>query len=171
MQHALNTPATRDGPRIYGVGAAKTGTHSLAAMFPSQIRSMHEADAEHLIELHLEREVSCECQDIRAFLRERDQHLQLKVDVSQVNIYLLDDLETLFPESLYILTVRHPITWLRSIIDDSLRRGTTETWMRFRHYIFGYPSGFCAHERILEDNGLFTLRGYLTYWRDAIERG
>lgn len=156
------------GIRVYGVGAAKTGTHSLGTMFADRVRSAHELGAQHLIRLILD--AGDDRRKIRRHLRVRDALLRLKVDASQVNIYLVDDLLALYPDSRFVLTIRPPMSWLRSIIDDSLRREISPTWMRFRHFRFDWPGPFPAEEVALEERGIFQIAGYLSYWRDAIER-
>ena len=157
----------REGPRIFGVGAAKTGTHSLGEMFAHRVPSAHEADCEALIELVLRRERDGSEPVTRA-LRRRDRERGLKIDASQVNIYLLDELAALFPDSRYVLTVRDPRDWLRSMIDDSLRRTPSETWMRFRDHRFGAKAD-APREAPLARRGLHSLAGYLGYWRHSIE--
>ena len=156
--------------RVFGVGAAKTGTHTFGAMFADTVPSLHEADAENLIRLHLDRVATGDPTALHNYLKVRDRRRMLTVDASQLNIYLLNDLEALFQGNRYVLTVRHPVRWLRSMIDDSLRRDVSETWMRFRRHRFGDPTGHPVQQRALAERGLFTLQGYLSYWRDAIER-
>jgi hypothetical protein len=160
---------SRPGPRVFGVGAAKTGTHTLGEMFADQVASAHEADAEALIQLHLARETGGTGTRLRARLRARDWWRKLKVDASQVNIYLIDDLEALFRGNLYVLTVRPPVDWLRSMLDDTMRRDTSATWRRFRDYRFaGHP--YAPGDEPLRERDLYPLAGYLGYWRDSIER-
>ena len=158
----------RTSARIFGVGAAKTGTHSIGEMFSDAVASSHEQDAERLIQLHLDREATGNDKPLRRYLRFRDRRRHLKIDSSQVNIYLIDDLEQLFPDSLYILTIRPPLDWLRSMVDDSLRRETSETWLRFRDYRFG-PKASVPKEFPLKSRSLHSLDGYLKYWSDSIE--
>lgn len=167
VKRRLLTP--RHGVRVIGVGAAKTGTHSFGAMYANAVSSGHELDSARIIRLYLDQIESGNKKRLHRFLRLRDLWRSLKIDASQINVYLIDDLEKLFPGSRYVLTVRPPIEWLRSIVDDSLRRTTNETWMKFRIYRFG---GFdCSeHEKALTERGLFPLSGYLSYWRDAVER-
>jgi len=159
-----------DRQRVFGVGAANTGTHTVGAMFADTVPSLHEADAENLIRLHLDRVATGDATALHRYLKARDRRRMLTVDASQLNIYLLNDLEALFQGNRYVLTVRHPVRWLRSMIDDSLRRDVSETWIRFRRYRFGEPTGHPSQQRALAERGLFTLQGYLSYWRDAIER-
>lgn len=165
VSHAIKP---RVGPRIFGVGAAKTGTHSIGEMFSDAVFSSHEQDAEKLILLHLEHEATGNDKALRRYLRVRDLLRNLKIDSSQLNIYLIDDLERLFPDSLYILTIRPPLDWLRSMVDDSLRRVTSDTWLRFRDYRFG-PKACLPQELPLKSRGLHSLAGYFNYWNDSIE--
>ena len=165
---ARNVIAHPGKPRIFGVGAAKTGTHTLGEMFAHRQPTAHEMDAERLIELWLDSRETGEDGRLRRFLRRRDLKRGLKIDASQVNIYLLEHLKVLFPDSRYVLTVREPRAWLRSIIDDSLRRTVSPVWMRFREVRFGQPR-FAPQDAPLQERGLFPLRGYLDYWRHSIE--
>jgi hypothetical protein len=164
------THSSREGARIYGVGAAKTGTHSFGSMFEDRVAADHEMDSERLIRLHFSRLETGDDRRLRNFLRFRDWWRNLKIDASQVNIYLIDDLESLFPGNRYVLTIRPPVPWLRSIIDDSLRRKTSKTWKKFRQFRFGENKNLPVQEEVLESRGLYSLRGYLGYWRDSIER-
>ena len=161
--------STRHGKRVFGVGAAKTGTHSLGQMFSNRVRSAHEEDIEKLIHMHLDRVQTCDDRVIRRFLARRDIVRDLKIDASHLNIYLIDDFEALFPGSLYVMTVRHPVDWLRSFIDDSLRRDTSQAFKLFRNYRFDPSRRHPPEEKPLLDRGLYTISGYLEYWRSAIE--
>lgn len=141
-------------------------------MFARQAHSAHEADAEQLIELHLDRVQGAAGSDDRTLadvLRQRDKRRRLKFDASQVNIYLIDMFEALFPGSRYVLTVRRPGDWLRSMVDDSLRRDVSATWHRFRDYRFRQHQGFTSGDEPLRQKDLYPLSGYLNYWREAVE--
>lgn len=154
--------------RVYGVGAAKTGTHSLGEMYADLVPSGHERDAETLIDLHLRRVRTGDDTELVRFLRRRDRERRLHVDASQVNLYLLDDLERLRQDHRYVQTVRSPVDWLRSIVDDSLRRDVSPTWHTFRAFRFDTGQAHPPHEQALADRGLWTLAGYLRYWRHAV---
>ena len=162
--------SSRDGVRVFGAGAAKTGTHSFGEMFSDRVRSAHEQDCAKLISLHLDSVDSGDRRALRRFLRWRDATRKLKIDASQVNVYLIDDLLELWPDSRFVLTVRPPMTWLRSIVDDSLRRDTGQIWKRFREYRFATPGPLPPEEKALSNRGLFSLSGYLGYWADSITR-
>jgi hypothetical protein len=67
-----------------------------------------------------------------------------------------------------VLSVRDPRAWLRSILDDSLRRTVSPVWMRFRSHRFG-AAPFTPQDAPLEKRGLYPLRGYLDYWTHSID--
>jgi hypothetical protein len=156
-----------NSPRVFGIGAAKTGTHTLAEMFAPIVRAAHERDAQALIRMVLFRERFGSAPFLRPYLLFRDRRRKLRVDVSQVNIYLIKELLSLFPDSRWVMTVRPPLAWLRSILDDSLRRDVSPTWMAFRRYRFGRAPASREDEALLAKD-LFPLAGYLDYWAEAV---
>lgn len=148
--------------RVFGVGAAKTGTHTIGQMFADRVPARHEADAARLIRLVIE--AGPRSPALRHFLRVRDRWRGLQIDASQVNVFLLEDLRELFPDSRYLLTVRPPGAWLRSFLDDSLRADAPQVWHRFRDFRFGARARAQGPEAALGEAGLYTLDGYLKYW-------
>lgn len=156
----------RKKTQLYCVGAAKTGTHSVSAMFDKKVRTQHEAEFEEVIAKILELlSGKINEQEIRGYIRKRDRRLRLEIDSSQLNFFLLDYLLCEFPNARFLLTIRDCYSWLDSLINDSLRRNTSENWIKLREVRFGankfvhYPQ-----EKILLDKGLYTLDGYLSYW-------
>lgn len=166
MRH-LSRPR-RTGVRVYGLGASKTGTHTLSEMFEARIRCGHEADANRLIPRILHKAETGDAAPLHRFLRLRDALRGLKIDSSSVNAYLIDDLLALYPDSRFILTVRAPGPWLRSMVDHSVLRDPTEAWKRFRTWRFGPRSGHPPEEAALDDAGLYPIAAYLGYWRQSV---
>ena len=154
--------------RVYGVGAAKTGTHSLAAMFADRVRAAHEVDAAALIDLVLHRARTGDAGPLKAALLTRDRRRRLAVDVSHVNLYLIDLIEDLFPDSRYVATVRRPLAWLDSFLNESLGRWAPAVWHRFRDFRFGPARASAPEEAALAERGLYPLAGYLGHWRLAV---
>ena len=114
--------------RAYGVGMTKTGTHSLAAIF-SRFRSAHEARHEAMLAAILDRasnHITAEQQ--ASFLEERDRSLDLEMDVSQLNYFVLENLLALFADAKFILTIRDCYTWLDSLINHQLGRSASGNW-------------------------------------------
>jgi hypothetical protein len=162
------TKPRRSGARVFGLGASKTGTHTLGEMFESHIRGGHEADANRLIRLILNKVDTGNPRPLHRFLKFRDIVRNLKIDSSSVNTYLLDDWLSLYPDSRFILTVRAPGSWLRSMVDHSVLRDPTPEWKRFRTYRFGANSGHPPEETALAEAGLYPLAAYLDYWRVSV---
>jgi hypothetical protein len=123
--------------RLYCVGTAKSGTHSIAAMFGGSVRARHEADNRRDIREILEVAAGRVDRDrMKRYVRRRDRRLYLDIDSSQVNFFMLDALLTEFPGARFLLTIRDPYSWLDSIINDSLRRPSNRSWTDFRNFCF-----------------------------------
>ena len=151
--------------QIYGVGTAKSGTHSIAAMFEDQLNAGHEPESGALIRQVLD--AASEGRRIPdQFVRERDRRLALEVDSSNLNVYLVEPLVRFFPAARFILTIREPRSWLDSLINHMLRlHRPSDEWLALRRYRFR-PDLYThrPEEAVLKERGLFTLDGFLTYW-------
>lgn len=154
--------------QIYCVGTAKSGTHSIASLFSDDLRTFHEADWREVIPLILAAdEAGGERSALRHRLVKRDRQFALDIDSSQLNYFYLPELLELFPGSKFVLTIREPYSWLDSLINHQLARGTPPPeWRRLRD--FRFARDYAEHppeEAALKARGLYTLDGYLSYWR------
>ena len=151
---------------LYCIGTAKSGTHSIAAIFGNQLRSAHEPESEEVIDTILNIAAGkINNQELRQYILKRDQRLWLDIDSSQLNFFLLNELVKLFPQAKFILTIRHPYPWLDSFINHQLARGGSLKWQQLRDLRFRpdiYP--YSPEEKVLKDMGLYSLDGYLSYW-------
>lgn len=158
--------------RLYCVGTAKSGTHSIASMWDDTVRAQHEAQSAALIGKITEiarGEVSNP--DVRRYIRGRDRRLKLDVDSSQLNFFLLDYLLEEFRDAQFLLTVRDCYSWLDSFINDSLRREARDDWLEFRAFRFRADQfQHPLEELALMSKGLYTLDGYLSYWSSHNEK-
>jgi hypothetical protein len=159
----------------FGVGMAKSGTHSLSAMFRRHHRSAHEPEEDLLIEHILgvaDGRVSSAV--LERYLTEADKRLKLEMNASLLNYFVLPSLVEMFGEARFILTVRPPLVWLESMINQQLRIPCPVRWQRLRDLRFGNTATFSAEEHALEARGLYTLKGYLSYWarhnRDVLQQ-
>lgn len=152
--------------RLYCVGAAKTGTHSIHTMFDDTIKSQHEADDDEMISKVLQISAGQISEaNLLSFIRQRDKNICLDVDSSQLNFFLLDQLLEEFSDALFLLTIRDCYSWLNSFIDDSLRRQPSDNWIKLREYRFRADSFVHPPQELaLKERGLYTLDGYLSYW-------
>lgn len=152
---------------LYCIGAAKSGTQSIADCFTERLRSVHEPEANETIDAILAvAEGAMSRAALGDYVRERDRRLALEVDSSQLNYFLLDDLVSVFPEARFVLTIRDPYSWLDSLINHQLNRTVTARWKRLRELRFrARELKHPAEESPLRQRGLYTLDGYLSYWR------
>lgn len=158
-------------PRLYGIGMGKTGTNVLASLFAG-VPAAHEPEAGEVITALLAYEAGRrDWRSLRGFVVDRDRRLGLSVDVSNLNIFLVDQLVDLAPDARFVLTIRDPWSWLDSIVNQYVRRTPTAEWRAFAEHRFG--SAGVAHpaaERVLAEHGLHPLAGYLSYWRAHMEK-
>jgi hypothetical protein len=135
-------------------------------MFGDTVRSQHEPDSAQVIRKILDVSAGRISEpELKSYVRKRDKRLQLDIDSSQLNFFLLDILIHEFSDALFLLTIRDCYSWLDSFINDSLRRDTSREWimlrkLRFRDNVLTHP----PEERALKERGLYTLDGYLSYW-------
>jgi len=151
--------------RAYCVGSAKSGTHSIAAIFDRDYAAAHEPEHKPMIETILARDAgNLSDRQIARFLTDRDRRLALEMDSSQLNGHVIADLVALFPLARFVLTIRDVYSFVNSAIDHHIARaGGSETWRRMNQLKFG-GCPHCPHDAPLADRGLFPLQGYLTYW-------
>lgn len=152
----------------FGVGAAKTGTHSLAKIFSGTLTTAHELGAEAFLRLILARsrgEISDEAyrQGIKAILVEQD----IELSVAPTYGYIIRELYAEFPEAKFILTVRDAASWLRSLINQMTAHSPPpgSGWYAFRELRF--TRDFRPHrpqDAVLRQYGLQSVDAYLGYW-------
>lgn len=151
---------------VYCIGTAKSGTHSIAAMFDDRLRCAHEPESDEVIDLILDIDAGLiEDEELDRYLLKRDRRLWLDIDSSQLNFFFIRKLVALFPDAKFVLTIRDPYSWLDSFMDHQLARGGSDKWVELRNYRFR-PDKYTHQEgeRVLRENGLYTLDGYLSYW-------
>jgi Sulfotransferase domain len=159
--------AGQPGIFAIGVGAAKTGTHSLAAMFEDSLRAAHEPESHHLLRLVLGRASAKLTQsEFVAGVEALFRSLNLELNVCQINGFIVDTLVDLYPEAAYVLTVRDARSWVRSIVNHQVTRMSYDpAWQDFRELRFqpeAHPRR--PEDRPLEKNACYSLDAYLSYW-------
>lgn len=160
---AARLPAPRF--RVFGVGMAKSGTHSIAGLFATHYRAAHEPEASEWIDAILARAAGRLGDDaIDDDLRRMDRRLRLEVNASLLNGFLVDRLVRVFPDARFVLTVREPLAWLDSMINQQLGRPCPSRWRRLRDLRFGTPAEHPPAELPLAERGLYTLDGYFADW-------
>jgi hypothetical protein len=149
---------------IFGIGAPKSGTHSLAGLFEANYRTAHEPEAKDLVEMICDvREGLRPREDLRRLLAEKFERLDLEVDCAGLNGWVVEDLVPLSDRARFILTIRDPYTWLDSMLNHMTERDAPAHYVRLRKLnLGGHP--FRAEDRALQERGLYPLDGYLASW-------
>jgi len=152
----------------FGVGAAKTGTHSLAGIFKDSIKVAHEPSAEALLRLVLQyhsRELSgdrLQRQTARLFERQG-----LRFNVSQINGFIIRTIFAAYPSARYVLTVRDAASWVRSITNHQITKhlSPASMWQAFRdlRFLRGFHP-YRPEDDPLRRRHLYSLDAYLGYW-------
>lgn len=159
--------SARRQTRLYCIGAPRSGTHSIAAIFDRSIRSCHEPgfrSATAMVLAHHRGEVSFD--GLRAFVRRRDERLRLDVDSSHVNVFLAEVLLAEFADARFLLTIRDCFSWLDSVINHTTN---TRSWSpadrRYLEFYFDAKNvTYSPHDRLLESLGLLSIDCYLAAW-------
>ena len=154
--------------RLYCVGIAKSGTHSVAEMFTRRVRARHEPEALELIEKILDRHHGRLAEpEWTEWLRARDRRLALEVDSSHLNLDILDFLLAEFPDARFLLTIRDCYSWLNSMFNQTLQfRGRLDPrWREIRALRAGPGAWtYAPEERVLEEHELPNLDSHLSRW-------
>lgn len=163
LQAALGRPRQF---HAYCVGSAKSGTHSIATLFGTHYRALHELDDQRLMSLLFSTwSGSIHQSELLRYVKTSDKQLQLELNSSQLNYFILDILISEFTQAKFILTIRDCYSWLDSFINHQLARKCSPAWAKLRDVRF--KSSQFQHvqeERVLEKHGLYTLDGYFSYW-------
>ena len=148
--------------RLFGLGLAKSGTHSLAGVFASNYRSAHEPEAKAFVEV-LNAVLSGEVEraELRRYLEEREERLDLEVNVAGWNGVAVPELVDLYPEARFVLTVREPRSWLDSLLNHLEVGKAPPHFVRFRSLIYADGGDHPPEEAVLAEHGFYPLRGYL----------
>jgi Sulfotransferase domain len=160
--------------RLYCVGTAKSGTHSVVGMFSRNVRARHEPEALELIDKiadhHNGRINELEWTE---WLRARDRRLALEVDSSHLNLDLLDFLLHEFPDARFLLTIRDCYSWLNSMFNQSLRfRGKLDPRLVRRKELQAGPGArdYAPEEQVLSENQLDNLDSHFSRWKSRNEK-
>jgi hypothetical protein len=167
IERLLRGPLAVRRTQLYCVGTAKSGTHSLCAMFSRNVRAGHERRAEPLIDKFFERQEGRIGEgEWREWIHARDRELALEVDSSWFHILMLDVLAQDFPHARFVLTIRDCYSWLNSELKRVLHRPTQNPRrIRMRRFLYERPGAtYAPEERVLQDTALYPIDSYLARW-------
>lgn len=160
---------------VFGVGAPKTGTHSIARLF-GNFRSSHEGLIVDMIHLaRRKQDGHASTKEVYRYIKHRDQNQRWEADIAHPLIYFAEELVELYPEAKFIVTVRHPRNWLRSMTDlsinhswpkDVLATDARYVWKVHRETNLGsLPDSYPPEENPLKERSVRPISSFLEYWR------
>lgn len=159
---------------VFAIGLPRSGTHSIAYTFSGDYRTKHEPfSAETITYLLRWKNGVYGDNQIKRILKFRDYLLNLEMEASYHMYYFSCFLPALFPQARFILTVREPISWAESLMNqESYIWGKISFWqalIQYRHD--SYELDF-EHESLRNSDygGIFPLRSYLRYWNEHLKK-
>lgn len=156
----------RSSKPAFGVGTAKSGTHYLASLFGA--KATHEPRAEALIALVLHRaRGALDDKTFAALVAQLLIGLDVALNVSQINGFIIAALAELFPDGRFVLTLRDCLAFVRSFVNHqlSVNLPPNSLWHDFRTLRFrpqDFPHG--AQDAALRSRGLYSVDAYMGYW-------
>jgi hypothetical protein len=157
--------------QTYCVGAAKTGSTSLAAMFSPSFRAVHEPAVKKTNQLIIDwLEGKLERAELNTRLIERDRRLKLELESAHPLGYISDVLAEIFPKAKFVITLREPYSWLQSRFNYHYKVDSP-SWRAYRDYFWTKRhSGYAPEEKVLEKLGLCSMDTYLSQYADHYRR-
>lgn len=151
----------------FNVGAGRTGTVSIHAMFARSYVSRHEPEAEILVPLIIENEGKPDRRPLRDYVVRKDRRLRLEMDSSGLNVFVLDEIIAAFPEAKFLFTIRDAFSWAESMYNRALNHERNATWAAWRDFSKRrWPSEYHRGEEMLEALGLRPIHSLFSQWRD-----
>jgi len=153
----------------YCVGTAKSGTHSVAAIFDKHYRSAHEPDSEQLIYLKDQFDRGeIDIAQLLDFLKKRDTRNYLHMESSDFGGYFFQEFMKISPKAKFILPIRDCYSFIDSIINHQINNPVTDNsiWKLGRDINYGNSKNdFSDEEKALTSyQGLYPIEGYINYW-------
>lgn len=152
---------------VFCLGAAKTGTTSIAQIYNRVLRTAHEPEVLETTDLVMNsistRITEMQCKEL---IKNRDRRLNLELESSHPLGYLSPFLVEIFPEAKFIITIREPRSWLKSRINFHLNKSPSE-WKKYRNFIWSrHHEKYSKEELFLEKSGLYSIDAYLKQYSE-----
>lgn len=169
LRYRLTTPRKM---HVYCIGAARSGTHSIAQLLASSYKTSHEPGGAYDLINILRSQPFYAVTDpaYQQFFRHRDRELYLDLESSHLLGPFAETLHATFPKAQFIVTIRDCYSWLDSIMNSQINGQGTRKYPVWKSlYDMYFQAGkftHAPHEQILAEYRLYTLDGYLAYWRE-----
>jgi hypothetical protein len=160
-------------PKVLCIGNFKTGTVSLTALLGQKLRGAHEPHAYLYSQGWLKHCIEAPSPDAwKDFLISRNNSQHLDFEASGFLTLEAAILYELYPHTQFILSIREPISWVRSMLRHIIKNraiiGHNYWEPAFKHYFA--TEAFPADERSLQEQQLFSIQSLLDYWKHSNQR-
>ncbi|MEO1146918.1 MAG: sulfotransferase [Cyanobacteria bacterium J06638_22] len=159
-----NTP--RD-IHAYVIGTMKSGTTSLGRVLNSRYRTFHEAlPRQSCLQSALFRQGKITLSDLKSYIELRDRYLNLELESSCFLLDWSDILVEQFPKAKFILPIREPSSWLKSMINQekSTNLSVKASYWKILFDEYFKDNDARPEDKILLDQGVHSVSAYLKYW-------
>lgn len=153
------------------VGLPRSGTHSLAYIFEEHYRAEHEPLRPELI-VNLVDFINGRHskEKMRNILRYRDKRLKLDLESCHFLHHVIEILVPLFPDAKFILTIREPMSWLASEINQNYHTRSNKfctviEGLRYQNHTFSQD-----YDALKSLPNIYPILSYLNYWKEHISR-
>lgn len=152
----------------YCVGAAKTGTTSLAHLLSQSYRAAHEPfPHDSVVRTYLLRRARYSTRKFANYIRFRDRLLSLEFEASLFLVDWISFLVEIFPDAKFILTIRDCKSWLESMANQEWATNTGHQrsyWKLLTDDYFGGEQSSSEGDALLLKQNLPPVVAYLKHW-------
>lgn len=153
------------------IGLPRSGTHTIACLFNGYYAAAHEPDPKETIIRIMDWNYRKSSKaEMLKFLSFRDRTFYLDLESSHYLHHIVDLLVEKFPQAKFILTVREPLSWLESEVNQNYITRDMSLWRsleryRYSRYDYGYEFG-----NLIGIENIYPIRSYLSYWKDHVSK-
>ncbi|MGZ0656207.1 sulfotransferase [Coraliomargarita sp. W4R53] len=170
VRHKKVKNSIQHKPIVCCVGNFKTGTVTIKRLLDQKLTGQHEPNAYLFTKKWRQFKLQkLSIKDWEDFLIQRTNSLHLDYESSGFLTTEAPTLARIYPNLKFILTIREPESWLRSIINHILNNRARlgyHYWEPILQIYFG-KSEFSQEENLLKERSLYPLKAMLDYWKSS----
>lgn len=155
--------------QAFCLGLPRSGTHSLAHLFQSNYAAQHEPLKQLTVANILDwTQGKHNDSKMRSILASRNKHLKLEFESSHFLHSAVEILVDLFPEAKFILTVREPVSWLASEINQNYTSRNSSFWVTLQQHRYQNYGNKYTYDALVNIPSVYPISNYLAYWQAHI---
>lgn len=162
-------PSPNRSVHVFCVGLPRSGTHTLAYIFSRNYAAAHEPNTAATIVNILDWfHQKYSKTTMLKILSCRDKILKLDIESSHYLHHISDLLVEKFPQAKFILTVREPMSWLESEVNQNYLTRNKGMWRALEEYRYSKYNYEHEFSNLKDMRNIYPIRSYLSYWKDHI---